>query len=175
MCGSVPCNTGCGDFNEATPQERCKPRIVQQGGLSETEVNAILVEEGDDNTCTRSTVAYNAARAYADAVIIIAKRGERHLVASVHSKSAVSQTETLQLEHVNIPIGVVTHADGALLPFSFPRTCPLDSDHIDFSLCVPRKSHPTIQNSLSDVKTHMVRCLASPLPVSLINFVDPHV
>lgn len=83
-----------------------------------TETNVILVEEAEQDYCTRSTIAYNAARAYADAVIIIAKEGEKELVAAIDSKSAVAQQETLQLEHVSIPVGVVTFEDGSWRPLA---------------------------------------------------------
>ena len=66
-----------------------------------------------DDVCTRSTKAYNAARAFADAVVIVAREGETQLLAAVDSKSAVAQEETLQLEHVNIPVGMVSYEDGA--------------------------------------------------------------
>lgn len=92
-------------------------------------MNVVLVEEAELDVCTRSTVAFNAARAYADAVIIIARQNETELLAAVDSKSAVAQTETLQLEHVNIPIGVVTFDDGTLLLLG---TMPLLAAHVCF-------------------------------------------
>lgn len=119
ICGSIKCNTGCGDFNSAQPADLCNPRIIQQGGLSGDSVNAFVLEEAEGdvsvNRCTRSTIAYNAARAYADAVIIVAGPGETELLAAVDSKSAVAQSETLKLEHVNIPVGVVTFENGSQL------------------------------------------------------------
>jgi hypothetical protein len=114
MCGEVRCNTGCESFDRAEPADLCKLRIVGPGGISGNETNAILVEEGSQESwvCTRSTVAFNAAHAFADAVIIIAKEGETELVAAVDSKSAIAQSESLRLEHVNIPVGVVTNENG---------------------------------------------------------------
>ena len=110
--------SGCGDFSTAEPADKCKLEIVQQGGLSKAEVNAILVQEGEGDVCTRSTKAYHAARAFADAVIISARFGATELLAAVDSKSAVAQAETLQLEHVNIPVGMVSFKHGQpLLPF----------------------------------------------------------
>jgi hypothetical protein len=114
-CGGIKCNTGCGIYENAQPADLCKLPIVQQGGLSETEVNVILVEEGDPHVCTRSTMAFNAARAFLDAVIIVARDGETELIAAVDSKSALAQRESLELEHVNIPVGVVTYDNGTCL------------------------------------------------------------
>lgn len=116
VCGEVKCNSGCGDFSTAEPAEACRLNIIQQGGLSETEVNAVLVEEREGlEVCTRSTKAYHAAKAFADAVIIVAPEGATEFLAAVDSKSAVAQAETLQLENVNIPVGLVSYEDGALL------------------------------------------------------------
>ena len=60
----------------------------------------------------------NAARAGAQAVLIVAAEGTTEANIStpaVAKYSSTAQMEALYLQHVNIPVGIMTHADGALL------------------------------------------------------------
>jgi hypothetical protein len=115
MCGEVPCSSGCGDFSTASP-DSCKPRILQTGGVSGNEVSAFMLPEGSGSQCSRGTRAYNVARAYGDALIIVAANstGVREpLVAPVDSNRGIMNRELLGYERVYIPVGVLTPEDGA--------------------------------------------------------------
>jgi hypothetical protein len=119
MCDGVPCYTGCGDYRKAAGAGCASP--INPGARPSDQLHMFLAEEtatAVDANCTRSTRALNLARAGADTAMIIARQGTatKDLVPGIDKYSELAQTETLEMQHVNIPVGMVTHAQGAVPP-----------------------------------------------------------
>lgn len=88
----------------------------------------MLHADDEDGTCLRSHRAYNVAKTGAQGVMIVAPRGthssELVVAPQVVSRSYTAEVETLELQHVNIPVGLISFGDGTpfLFGFRFPLT-----------------------------------------------------